>query len=71
MGRVAEQVGLVQVKTIVAVNIALCAGWLVHRVKAIMPTGGEGRKLEFGLLHNKYLFVGFGDLVALDADPRH
>jgi hypothetical protein len=36
-----EQICFMQIKTIIAIDIALCARGLVHRMEAIVPAGGE------------------------------
>jgi hypothetical protein len=36
-----EQIGFMQIKTIIAIDIAFRARRFVHRMKAIVSTGGE------------------------------
>ena len=48
MGRMLEQIRLVQIEAIVAIDITFCTRGLNHRVKAIMSAFGEGGELEFG-----------------------
>jgi len=52
-----EQIRLVQIKTIIAIDIAFCAGGFVHRMKAIVPPGGKRRELKFWLLHSVFYLL--------------
>lgn len=71
MGLVVKQIRLMQIKAVIAINIALGSGRFVHRMEAIMPAGRKSGKFEFRGLHRIVLFVDFGNFIALNANPGH
>jgi len=66
-----QQVSLMEIKAVIAIDIALRAGRFVHRVEAIVPASGKRRKFEFRFLHRPYLLVDFGDFITLNTNAGH
>jgi hypothetical protein len=52
-----EQICFMQIKTIIAIDIALRARRFVHRMKAIVSASGEWREFELRLLHGEYAYL--------------